>query len=100
MIHHVVIWKLKDFSEGNSKKENALIIKEGLENLKNDIPEIAEIRVGINIESDFTNADVVLHSYFKNTEDMFTYQNHPKHHDIADFIGKVREDRYCVDYEF
>jgi len=100
MIHHIVIWKLKDFAEGKSKKENAKLIKEGLENLKNYIPEIIEIRVGINIESNFSNADIVLHSYFKNMEDIFTYQNHPKHHEIANFIGKVREERYCVDYEF
>lgn len=100
MIHHIVIWKLKDFAEGKSKQENAKLIKEGLENLKNHIPEIIKIRVGINLESDFTNADLVLHSYFNSIEDMLIYQNHPKHHEIAGFIGKVREERYCVDYEF
>ena len=31
MIHHIVIWKLKDFAEGNSKLENAKLIKGEIE---------------------------------------------------------------------
>ncbi|MDI6031580.1 Dabb family protein [Flavobacterium sp. LB2P84] len=34
MIHHIVMWKLKDFAEGKSKAENAIILKERLEGLK------------------------------------------------------------------
>lgn len=34
MIKHIVMWKLKDEAEGNSKAENAQIIKNSLEDLK------------------------------------------------------------------
>lgn len=94
------MWKLKDFAEGKSKAENAIILKERLEGLKNDIPEIVEIRVGINIESEYSNFDAVLHSYFNSFETLEKYQNHPTHNIVAEWIGKIRDLRYCVDYEF
>lgn len=94
------MWKFKDFAEGKSKAENVIILKERLESLKKEISEIIEIRVGINIESDYSNFDAVLHSYFNSLEELEKYQTHPKHNKVAEWIGKVRDERYCVDYEF
>lgn len=99
MIHHVVMWKLKDSAEGNSKAENAQIIKQKLEDLIEVIPQIESIHVGINIENQYSNFDLILDSYFNSMDDLMAYQVHPKHNEIADFIGKVREERSCVDYE-
>ena len=99
MIHHIVMWKLKDSAEGNSKAENAKIIKQKLEDLGEVIPQIESIHVGINIENKYSNFDLVLDSYFNSIDDLMAYQIHPKHNEIADFIGKVREERSCVDYE-
>jgi len=100
MIHHIVMWKLKDSAEGKSKAENAALIKEKLEDLLEVVPQIESIQVGINIESEYSNFDVVLDSYFNSFEDLIAYQSHPKHNEVADFIGKVRAERSCVDYEF
>lgn len=100
MIHHIVMWKLKDSAEGKSKAENVQVIKEKLESLAEVIPQIESLHVGINIENKYTNFDVVLDSYFESMDDLMAYQIHPKHNEVADFIGKVREERSCVDYEF
>jgi hypothetical protein len=100
MIHHIVLWKLKDFAEGKSKKENAILVKEKLENLKSMIPNIVELRVGINLESIPANFDVALHSLFENIEDLNSYQKHKEHKTVAEWIGKIRETRTCVDYEY
>ena len=40
MIKHIVCFRLADEAEGKSKAENAQIIKEGLENLVNLIPQV------------------------------------------------------------
>ena len=37
MIKHIVFWKLKNFAEGTSKEENALLVKSKLEGLKKKI---------------------------------------------------------------
>lgn len=98
MVKHVVAWKLKGEAEGNNKEKNAKIIKENLERLKDIIKEIKHIEVGININTSNAAFDLVLYSEFESLEDLEKYQNHPEHVKVAEFIGKVREDRIVVDY--
>ncbi|GFR36184.1 Dabb family protein [Thermobrachium celere] len=99
MIKHIVMWKLKDFAEGKNKLENARIIKERVEGLKDKIKEIRYIEIGINSFNDPQAYDVVLISEFENYSDLESYQNHPEHVKVAEFISKVREARVVVDYE-
>jgi hypothetical protein len=99
MIKHVVMWKLKDFAEEADKARNAKRIKIELEALKNTIPQIFHLEVGINFLESDAASDVVLFSVFKNEKDLELYQNHPDHRAVAEFIGKVKEDRTVVDYK-
>jgi hypothetical protein len=99
MIKHVVMWKLKDFAEEADKARNAKRIKIELEALKNTIPQIFHLEVGINFLESDAAYDVVLFSVFKNEKDLELYQNHPDHRAVAEFIGKVKEDRAVVDYK-
>ena len=48
MLKHIVMWKLKEFSEGKTKVENAIIMKESLERLVGIVPEIKSLQVGSN----------------------------------------------------
>jgi hypothetical protein len=101
MVKHLVMFKLADEADGRVKKENALIIKNKLEALKNVIPEIRKITVYINDENaDSDNFDIVLDSEFDTLDDVKKYSNHPEHLKVAAFIGKVRTDRAAIDYEF
>lgn len=99
MIKHIVMWKLKEASEGNSKLDNARIIKAQLENLKGIINEIIKIEVGINVVTGQGAYDLVLYSEFESIEALNIYQKHPEHVKVSEFVGKVREDRVVVDYE-
>ena len=98
MIKHIVMWKLKEFAEGNDKLENANIIKRRLEDLESEISQIKSIEVGININK-AESYDVVLCSEFENMEDLDIYQNHPKHIKIVEFVKKTVDKRAAVDYE-
>lgn len=101
MIKHIVFFKLAESAEGMTKAENAIFIKNELENLKNLIPQIRMIEVGINSpEAPTVNFDIALNSEFDSMADLDTYQTHPEHKRVAAYIGKVRTDRACVDYEF
>ena len=100
MIKHIVFFGLAESAEGKSKAENAEIIKTELENLKNLIPEIKSIEVGINCpNAPKTNYDIALYSEFENFDTLNVYQEHPDHKKIAAYIGKVRISRAAVDYE-
>ena len=99
MIKHIVMWRLKDSAAGASREENAKKLKESLEDLKDKIEEIKAIEVGINFNSSPAAFDVVLYSEFADREGLDTYQNHPEHLKIVDFVGEIRTDRAVVDYE-
>ena len=93
------MWTLKDNAEGNTKQRNAELIKEKLERLYGQVPQIKHIEVGISYRHDKEDYDVVLISEFETKKDLETYQHHPIHNIAAAFIGKVRDKRVCVDFE-
>ena len=71
-----------------------------MENLKNIIPELKKIEVGINHpDAPQDNYDIVLYCEFDSLKDLDIYQNHPEHKRVAGYIGKVRTSRVAVDYE-
>ena len=100
MIKHIVFWQLEDYAEDKSKAENARIIKEGLEALKDRIPQLRKIEVGIHHpDAPQGNYDVALYCELDSMADLDTYQNHPDHQAVAAYIGKVKKARVAVDYE-
>lgn len=101
MIKHVVLFKLAAFAEGNSKHENALYLKDKLENLESLIPELSKIEVVLNIPgvSD-QNFDLMLIAEFENLQDLDVYINHPEHVKVGSFLSKVKTDRAAIDFEF
>lgn len=100
MVKHLVLFKLADEAEGNKKEENAQIIKERLEALKDLIPVIRSIKVHIN-HSDASpeNYDIVLDSEFNTLEDVKAYAVHPEHVKVGEFISKVKTGRAAIDFE-
>ncbi len=99
MIKHIVFFRLVESAEGKSKSEIAAIIKIELENLKQFIPEIINIEVGINVpNAPKTDFDIALYSEFESFETLDIYQEHPEHKRVAAYIGTVKTSRAAVDY--
>lgn len=99
MIRHIVCWKIKDEAEGKTKTENLILMKEMLLGLK-DLPMLKNIEVGINSPmADQNNFDIVLDTLFEDIDALNAYQVHPEHKTVAAFIGKIRNERACVDFE-
>ena len=93
------MWKLKNFAEGASKDENALLVKSKLEGLKKKIKRIKNLEVGFNLNTSSTTYDIVLYSEFETIEDLNAYKTHPEHKKVGDFVSKVRVERKAIDYE-
>ncbi len=93
MIRHIVMWKLKE----ENKEQNARTIKERLEALPNEIPEIKYISVQKNLNTQDAAFDLVLYSEFEDEKALETYQNHPAHKAVSAFVGGVRTDRVVGD---
>jgi hypothetical protein len=100
MIRHIVLWKLKEPQPGRTKRENAELLKQKLEVMKENISVVRKLEVGLKLDSSvYSNFDVVLDSYFDSYEDLVTYQTHPLHRELVAWISNIRETRASVDYE-
>ena len=99
MVKHIVFWRLKDSAHGNSREENARLIKQKLEALNGKIPGMIKLEVGIDFARTDNSSDVVLYSEFQSRRDLDGYQNHPEHKAVMPFILEVRAERRVVDYE-
>lgn len=99
MINHIVLFKLKELAQ-EEKVLAANEIKELLESLQNEIPELVYIEAGINYELPSKSYDVALVSHFHTIADLDRYRVHPAHVKVAERIGQLAEARAAVDYEF
>jgi len=99
VIKHIVMWRLKEQAQGNSRSANAELVKEKLEALQGRIPGLLRIEVGLDFSATDSSADVVLYSELESREALEAYQSHPEHVALKDFIGSVTAERRVVDYE-
>jgi hypothetical protein len=96
MVKHIVMWKLKPNAEGADKKANAIKIKKMLESLQGVVPGAFKMEVGINYNPG--GYDVVLYSEFNDHDALETYQVHPEHLKVKEFIHRIMADRVVADY--
>jgi quinol monooxygenase YgiN len=96
MIRHIVMWRLKDTP---NKAANAVRIKQLLESLRDRIPGLLKIEVGIDFSAGETSADVVLLSEFSDLDALDGYQRHPLHVQMKPEIGHMTAERRVVDHK-
>ncbi len=99
MIKHIVMWKLKDHAEGTDRAANAAKMKSLLDDCRDVVPGIVEFEVALAQPGLEATYDVVLYSVFADKAALDAYQDHPKHVAVKPFIGAVRLERQCMDYE-
>lgn len=99
MIKHIVIWKLQNKTEPLDECEDALAIKQALENLAGKIPGLLHIEVGFDYSSKETAGDIVLFTEFESKEALATYQHHPAHVEVGKIVRPRTFDRRMIDYE-
>lgn len=99
MIHHIVMWKLKDFAEGADRAANAMKMKALLEGCADLVPGMSRWDVALAQPGLEATYDVVLVSAFVDRRALDADQNHSQHLALKPFIGAVREARQCMDFE-
>lgn len=98
MIKHIVMFRLKEKAEGRDREGNVMALKAMLEALPARIEEIKFFEVGLNFSQAAVACDLVLVSEFESKEALVSYQKHPEHLLVADFVGRACESRFVVDY--
>ena len=94
MITHIVLFKLKDPTP--EKMEET---REVLERLRDRVPVLRSLEVGVDVLRKKRSYDVALTATFDSLEDLEAYQVHPEHRSVVDYINEVSLSRVAVDYE-
>ncbi len=80
--------------------EDALLIKEALENLVGKIPGLLKAEVGFDYLQKDTSGDIVLYSEFESKDALENYQNHPEHVKVGkNFVRPKTFYRKSIDYK-
>lgn len=100
MIKHIVMFKLKE-ADGRSEYENALEAQKRFENVVKNVKELKRGEIVINSKyAPESNYTISLLCDFDTIDDLNAYQVHPAHVEFGKFIGTVKTDRACIDYEY
>jgi hypothetical protein len=99
MIKHIVFWRFHEHAEGAAKAENLRKAKALLDACADLVPGMLAFEVAIAQPGHDCSYDLVLYSVFDCRAALDAYQHHPQHEALKPFMGAVRAERQCMDYE-
>ena len=99
MLEHIVMWKFKPEAEGADKAANLVRAKALLDACAGRTPGMRMLEVAIAQPGLECTYDLVLYAEFDDAAALDAYQNHPQHLAVKPFIGAVRLERQCMDYQ-
>lgn len=97
MIKHIVFFR---FPKSDNHDRLLQELKDKLENLNNEIPEIVKLEAGINISPRESAYDLALVSDFRTEEDLEKYRVHPAHQNFIELIKSYDRELAVVDYTY
>jgi len=101
MVRHIVMWTIRETGSPRGKLEAMAELKSRLLGLKEEIRVIKDLTVHFNsISAPQDNFEVILESEFASWADLETYQKHPSHMAVAEYVKNIRQSRAAIDYEF
>lgn len=97
MVHHIVLWNLKEELTDAGRNEAKARIKQELEAVKEQVTGVLSLSV-ITKGLPSGNKDIALLSAFETQEALDAYQVHPAHVAAGSYIKTVTTGRICFDY--
>lgn len=99
MIRHVVMWKLKDHAEGADRAANLVKMQTLLASCVGLVPGMLQFATAVATPGLEATYDIILDSTFASRAALDAYQTHSHHVAMKPFIGAIRAERQCMDYE-
>jgi len=98
MIRHIVMWDVNG-DTAEEKQRNVERLQQCFHGLRDCIPGLLYLEIGVDISKVDYACDVVLYSEFESWEALAAYATHPEHLRVRDELAGVRIARHQVDYE-
>jgi Stress responsive A/B Barrel Domain len=99
VIVHMSMASYKDSGGGRSKQENIARAREMTLALKDQIPALQRIEVGVNLLHGPNDCDVVSYSEYRDMDAVKATVSHPAHDALIAFLHDVVEATHTVTYE-
>jgi hypothetical protein len=101
MVKHIVLWKLDASYSSDDKEKIRNEFREKLYRLKSDIVVLLHIEVSLNSEkASASNYDIMLETLFNSFEALNTYQLHPAHIKVVEYVKSLKLQRAAIDFMF
>ncbi|MBY0395695.1 MAG: Dabb family protein [Thermoleophilia bacterium] len=97
MIKHIVMWRVAGASPAE-KADNAERVRTAFEGLRDKIPGLVHLEIGLDHSRIDYACDVVLYTEFATPDALAAYQEHPEHRRVRAELEGVRLSRHQVDY--
>ncbi|MFM7012966.1 MAG: Dabb family protein [Betaproteobacteria bacterium] len=97
MIRHIVMWNLAG-ETADAKQSNIERLRQSFHSLKDRIPGLRHLEIGVDTSNVDYACDVVLYSEFDSQAALDAYAMHPEHLRVKAEIGDMRIARHQVDY--
>lgn len=97
VIRHIVMWNLAGDTP-QAKQRNIEQLKQSFLRLKEEIPGLRHLEIGVDTSHVDYACDVVLYSEFDSQAALDAYATHPAHLRVKSEIGGMRIARHQVDY--
>jgi hypothetical protein len=95
------MWTIKETTQPREKLELMAELKSRLLFLKDEIPEIMDMKVNFNaISAPENNYDIILECEFSSWSHLEAYQKHPAHVAVAEYVKNIGQNRAAIDYEY
>ncbi|MDM0072509.1 Dabb family protein [Variovorax sp. J31P207] len=98
MVKHIVMWSVVG-TIAVEKQRNIQLVRDCFLGLKNSIPGLISLEIGVDLSKVDYACDVVLNSEFESWEALEGYSTHPAHLRVRDELSGIRIARHQVDYE-
>jgi len=99
VIRHIVIWRFKDEAKRSGKIANLERIQRNCAAMRETLPGLLRMELGVNQTPAADAADLLLLSEFESWEALRSYEAHPLHDELRALIGPLRCERRVLDHE-
>ena len=97
MIKHIVMWNILGGTE-DEKAGNVRRLKAAFDGLRDHIPGLIRMEIGVDQSRVDYACDVVLYSEFDSAASLAAYATHPEHTRARQAVEGLRIARHQVDY--
>jgi heme-degrading monooxygenase HmoA len=97
MIKHIVMWNVAGDTK-DDRRNAAEFVRSRFEGIREEIPGLLRLEVGLDHSRVDYACDVVLYTEFESQEALDAYATHPAHLRVKGELGQMRIARFQVDY--